>query len=127
MNPLLIEDCKFDLRIYVLIKSLIPLKVFRFEEGLARLSTAAYQSPNKENKANLNMHLTNYAINKWSPHFVQNKSIEESSIGHKRSLGAIYSHLEKMGCDSKELKSKIDEVIVKTILAVFPKLLASYK
>jgi tubulin polyglutamylase TTLL6/13 len=76
MDPLLIESCKFDLRIYVYIKSLTPLKIFRFDEGLARLSTAIYEKPSKENKTNLTMHLTNYAINKWSPLFVQNKSIE---------------------------------------------------
>lgn len=75
MRPLLIDNCKFDLRIYVLIKSLSPLKIFKFEEGLARLATVPYEPPNKHNKNNLNMHLTNYAINKFSPAFVQNKSI----------------------------------------------------
>lgn len=75
MRPLLIDNCKFDLRIYVLIKSLSPLKIFMFEEGLARLATVPYEPPSKQNKNNLNMHLTNYAINKFSPAFVQNKSI----------------------------------------------------
>lgn len=40
-----------------------------------RLSTSAYEHPNKSNKADLNMHLTNYAINKFSPSFIQNKNI----------------------------------------------------
>lgn len=93
MNPCLIDNCKFDLRIYVLIKSLSPLKIFRYSEGLSRLSTHQYESPNNSNKKNMNVHLTNYAINKLNPAYVANKSIEKDSIGHKRSLDSTYRSL----------------------------------
>lgn len=88
-----------------------------------RLSTSAYEHPNKSNKTDLNMHLTNYAINKFSPTFIQNKSIEEDFVGHKRSLSAVLSYLSKIGCDSKLLLQEIDRVIVKTIISAYPKLL----
>jgi tubulin polyglutamylase TTLL6/13 len=41
-KPLIIENTKFDLRIYVMIKSFTPLKIFIFNEGLARFATENY-------------------------------------------------------------------------------------
>ena len=122
-KPYLIENHKFDLRLYVLIKSLIPLKIFLFDEGLGRLATYQYEAPNKTNKTNLSMHLTNYAINKYNPGYKPNKNIDEDDQGHKRSLSAIFKALENTGCDIEVLKNKIDEIIVKTIFSVYPKLL----
>jgi len=37
MNPYLIDGLKFDFRIYVLLKSLNPLKIFLYPEGLTRV------------------------------------------------------------------------------------------
>ena len=36
---MLIEELKFDFRIYVLVKNINPLKIFMYPEGLARFST----------------------------------------------------------------------------------------
>ena len=64
---------KFDLRIYVLVKSVCPLKVFVYKDGLVRFSTEKYQKPSKNNMKNMCMHLTNYAINKTNPNFIFNE------------------------------------------------------
>jgi len=63
-KPFLIDGLKFDLRVYVNITSVNPLRIFIYKEGLARFATSRYNSPVGSNLNNLFMHLTNYAINK---------------------------------------------------------------
>ena len=65
-NPLLINSHKFDLRIYVLITSFEPLKVYVFKEGLTRFASEPYNSNSKYS------HLTNYSLNKKNENFVNN-------------------------------------------------------
>ena len=69
-NPLLINGLKFDVRIYVLVTSMDPLRVYVFNEGLARFASDEYNQANI--KSNKFAHLTNYSINKKSEKFVQN-------------------------------------------------------
>lgn len=95
-KPLLIDGLKFDCRLYVLVLSVDPLRIYLFKEGLARFSTDAYQAPSKKNLSNLYMHLTNYAINcKNKGVFKFNQGLEESSTGHKRTFTSILEHISK--------------------------------
>ena len=83
-RPLLIDEYKFDLRIYVLVTSVDPLRIYLFDEGLARFATAKYMKPDVKNMATLNMHLTNYAINKNSKEYVSAET--DPNKGSKRRL-----------------------------------------
>lgn len=70
MKPHTVDGFKYDLRLYVLIVGMAPMRIFLYKEGLARFATAKYERPNDKNMKNLFMHLTNYAINKESENFV---------------------------------------------------------
>lgn len=107
-NPYLIENLKFDLRIYVLILGYEPLRIFIYDEGLGRFATEKYQRVKKKNMKDVHMHLTNYAINKNNKNFIFNSSEKDMNKGHKRSLSAIYSYLSSKGVDVQKIKNKID-------------------
>lgn len=94
-KPYLIDDLKFDLRLYVLVTGTSPLRCFIYKEGLARFSTVKYEGPRPNNLNNHFMHLTNYAINKENPIFQQNQDECLDDEGHKRSLSAILKRIDR--------------------------------
>ena len=113
-NPLLINSHKFDLRVYVLVTSIEPLRIYVFKEGLARFATEAYNTTDKTNKYS---HLTNYSINKKNDKFVQNQTAEHDDFGYKWSLAALCKHLDNIGIDMDFLWSRIYDVIIKAFIA----------
>jgi lipoate synthase len=70
----------------------------------------------------MNMHLTNYAINKKSAIF----NADENS-GHKRKISTVYKQLMEEGEDIDEIKRQIDDIIIKTICMIHPNLSHCYK
>ena len=64
-KPHLINDTKYDLRIYVLLTSLSPLRIFLYDDGLVRFASNAYSS-DANSLSDVFTHLTNYSINKNS-------------------------------------------------------------
>ena len=65
---MLIEGFKYDLRIYVAITSVNPLRLYVYEEGICRFATVKY---NTNDLKNVFSHLTNYSINKRNEGNVQ--------------------------------------------------------
>ena len=118
----MIDGLKFDLRIYVLVTGVNPLRCFIFKEGLARFATEEYHSPVGSNLNKLCMHLTNYAINKDAEGFVQNTDKKQDDVGHKRSLAAIFNYIDshRQSEDDKtseEIWDEIKQICVKTLMA----------
>jgi tubulin polyglutamylase TTLL6/13 len=66
-RPMLLDGLKFDLRIYAMVTSVDPLRIYMFDEGLARLATVPYAEPDDTNLGIAHMHLTNHAINRNAP------------------------------------------------------------
>lgn len=126
-DPYLIDGCKFDLRIYVLVSGCNPLRVFIHEDGLTRLATEPYSCPNMQNYSDMCVHLTNYAVNKNNPKFQFNIDPDQDNIGHKRSLKSTYELLKSQGKNVEEIQRKIESIILKTICSVQPSLNHIYK
>eukprot|EP01065_Artemidia_motanka_P045606 TRINITY_DN6736_c0_g1_i6.p1 TRINITY_DN6736_c0_g1~~TRINITY_DN6736_c0_g1_i6.p1 ORF type:complete len:776 (+),score=309.02 TRINITY_DN6736_c0_g1_i6:112-2439(+) len=125
-KPLLVEGKKFDLRVYALVTSLRHPSVFVFNDGLVRLCTVDYTKPAEDNIENVQMHLTNYAINKTSENFVFNADECCGDTGHKRDFNFLNRWLRQEGHDVEAVWTRIDSVIVKTILAALPQLAHVY-
>lgn len=71
------------------------------------------------------MHLTNYAINKNSKHFVQNNSTnnyEMNGIGSKRHLEWFKKYLVENNYNSDELFENIESIIIKSLICAQPSL-----
>lgn len=124
--PYLIEGLKFDFRIYVLITGCDPLRIFVYKEGLARFATHEYNEPNISNYSDSFMHLTNYAINRHSEYYINNKFAARDHIGHKRSLTSVLKYLESRNEDVDGLLKKIDEIVIKTLIPLQPTLSQHY-
>ena len=67
-KPLLLGGLKFDLRVYVMVTSLLPLRVHLCREGLARFATTPYEAAGRD----LTAHLTNYSLNVRTSTFAHN-------------------------------------------------------
>eukprot|EP00344_Euplotes_crassus_P004439 CAMPEP_0197003758 /NCGR_PEP_ID=MMETSP1380-20130617/12596_1 /TAXON_ID=5936 /ORGANISM="Euplotes crassus, Strain CT5" /LENGTH=379 /DNA_ID=CAMNT_0042422353 /DNA_START=88 /DNA_END=1228 /DNA_ORIENTATION=+ len=67
-NPLLIGGRKFDLRLYVLVTSYRPLKIWWYNTGFARFCNEKYTADIAE-LDNMTIHLTNVAIQKQSDEY----------------------------------------------------------
>jgi len=76
-RPMMINGYKFDLRLYVVVTSFDPLKVYLNAEGLVRLATERYERPNVDNLNHRTMHLTNYSVNKHSENYVKNEDFSK--------------------------------------------------
>ncbi|XP_075859961.1 tubulin polyglutamylase TTLL5 isoform X8 [Microcebus murinus] len=115
-NPLLIDDFKFDLRLYVLVTSYDPLVIYLYEEGLARFATVRYDQGAK-NIRNQFMHLTNYSVNKKSGDYVSCDDPEVEDYGNKWSMSAMLRYLKQEGRDTTALMAHVEDLIIKTIIS----------
>ena len=102
IDPLLLNNKKFDLRIYVLILDMggfkdEPVISFIAEEAMVRFCTEDYERPTTKNMHHLLSHLTNYSLNKLSEKYVnaENLDSETQEDASKRTLTSIFSQLEK--------------------------------
>ena len=100
---MLIEGRKFDLRTYVLVTSINPLRAYFYKEGLVRLASELY---NKTGNAKTQF-LTNTSIGKLVANINDIVWMYED----------LKKYLRKMDLDGDLLFERVEEVIVKTLLA----------
>ena len=97
-EPYLIDDLKFDIRLYVLVLSCEPLKIFMYQDGIVRFATKKYKplelNSDRKDLNNFCMHLTNYAVNKDNNEFRMAISVNDDT-SHKRSLNMVLQRLKR--------------------------------
>ena len=74
-NPHIFNGYKYDLRIYVLVTSYDPLRIYIHKYGLVRFATQKYTNQSKLVKKRF-IHLTNFAVNKKNAEFQYNEEAD---------------------------------------------------
>ena len=130
LEPYLIDELKFDLRLYVLVLSCDPLKIFLYQDGIVRFATKKYQplcqKVNRDQLNNYCMHLTNYAVNKGQGEFKMATSVNDET-SHKRSFRKVLKRLRKEENDVDKMMGEIKDLIVKTLIPAQPELAHNYR
>ncbi|MFH4980664.1 hypothetical protein AB6A40_007373 [Gnathostoma spinigerum] len=109
-HPLIINDAKFDLRLYVYLTSLSPLRIYVFNDGLVRFASVPYSS-SPSSMTNKFMHLTNYSINKLA----QAEGQRDTPVPKWRI--SEFWHYVKDYMDVGVVQQRICDVIIKAVLA----------
>ncbi|KAG7487764.1 hypothetical protein MATL_G00026920 [Megalops atlanticus] len=123
-KPFLMEGYKFDLRIYILVTSCDPLRIFLYNDGLVRMGTEKYHAPNESNLNQLYMHLTNYSVNKHNENFERDETVDK---GSKRSIGWFTEFLRTNDHDVAKFWGDVSELVVKTLIVAEPHVLHAYR
>lgn len=118
-NPLLINNKKFDLRLYVMVTSFTPLRIYLFENGLARFCTVDY-SNDRDCIGQRFRHLTNYSVNKKNILFEKNTSATADDVGSKWSIRALKTYISRQygHLTWEEIWMQIEDIAVRTILSM---------
>ncbi|KAM9342504.1 putative tubulin polyglutamylase TTLL9 [Pholidichthys leucotaenia] len=109
-NPYLINGRKFDLRVYVLVTSYVPLKAWLYREGFARFSGTRFSPDSIDDKY---MHLTNVSVQKTAPEY-------DSEKGSKWQIHNLRKYLTaKHGRETVEtLFKEMDNIFVCSLQSV---------
>jgi tubulin polyglutamylase TTLL6/13 len=117
-DPYLIDGLKFDLRLYVLVLSCEPLRIFLYQDGLVRFATNLYEqikfTDDEKTMNDVYRHLTNYALNKDNGSFKMSTGVDDDK-SHKRSLRKVLSQLRSQDVDTEKLMGEIKDIIIKTL------------
>ncbi|XP_059153430.1 probable tubulin polyglutamylase TTLL9 [Physella acuta] len=109
-NPYLIGGRKFDIRIYVLVLSFNPMKVWLYRGGFARFSNSRFSLDSLEDTY---IHLTNVAVQKTSPDYDPEKGCKWSAQQLRKYLVARHG-FNKV----KNMFTAVDNIIIKSLHSV---------
>uniref|UniRef100_A0A8C0IVI8 Tubulin--tyrosine ligase-like protein 9 n=1 Tax=Chelonoidis abingdonii TaxID=106734 RepID=A0A8C0IVI8_CHEAB len=109
-NPYLIGGRKFDLRVYVLVMSYIPLKAWLYRDGFARFSNTRFTLSSIDDHY---VHLTNVAVQKTAPDYDPEKGCKWMIQRFRQYLTA------KHGAEAVEtLFAEMDNIFIKSLQSV---------
>lgn len=105
-NPYLIKGKKFDLRTYVLVTSISPLRLYFYNEGLARFASSKY-NPNATRGGKEQQYLTNTSVGK------KYTKLADLTWTYQK----LSEYFTKKGIDSNKVFAAVQNAITRTLLA----------
>ncbi|XP_058541210.1 probable tubulin polyglutamylase TTLL9 isoform X2 [Neofelis nebulosa] len=101
-NPYLIGGRKFDLRVYVLVMSYIPLRAWLYRDGFARFSNTRFTLSSIDDQY---VHLTNVAVQKTSPDYHPKKYL--ASKHGPEAVERLFSDMDNIFIRSLQSVQKV--------------------
>jgi hypothetical protein len=115
-NPYLIQGKKFDLRTYVLVTSMSPLRAYFYHEGLVRFASSKYNH-SEARRGNETQVLTNTSVGKKYAR-LSNLTWTFHNLRH---------YLTTQGVDAGRVFSSVQEAIIRTLLSAEYRLLRNFR
>jgi len=116
----LIKGKKYDLRLYVLITGLKPLRIYLYNEGLVRISSERY-SLNASSIENKFIHLTNIKVNQINKNYIiPNNTNDENSS--QWNFYMFKKFLQKFNVKWDNIREMIKDIIIKSIISCYKNL-----
>ena len=115
-----INNKKYDLRLYVLVTGLKPLRIYLNKEGLIRIATKNFSLDEKTIKDKY-IHLTNTGVNSRNPYFIIPNNTENQNA-NIWNLKTYAKYLKKKNVDYGKIKKKIKKIIIKSIISIYQNL-----
>uniref|UniRef100_A0A4W4F3V5 Tubulin--tyrosine ligase-like protein 9 n=1 Tax=Electrophorus electricus TaxID=8005 RepID=A0A4W4F3V5_ELEEL len=109
-NPYLIHGRKFDLRVYILVTSYLPLKAWLYRDGFARFSNTRFSLRTIDDQY---VHLTNVAVQKTAPVYNPEKGCKWQMQQLRRYLTAKHGTYVV-----EELFKDIDNIFIRSLQSV---------
>ena len=112
------------MRLYVLLTSIDPVRLYLYDEGLVRFASEPYSETDPDN---LFSHLTNFALNKdrGTRELGDAEDGVEGSL--KWSLGSLKKYFSAKGLDWNSVWREIQSLCVKTVLAGHYEMVSAYE
>ncbi len=116
-NLNLIKGKKYDLRLYALITGLKPLRIYFYNEGNVRIASEKYYL-NKSFIGNKYIHLTNIDLNKNNKNYINPNNTNDYNSNMYNIL-MYEKYLKKLNIEYSDIKEKIKDLIIKSIISVY--------
>ena len=115
-NPHLINNLKYDFRVYILITGLFPLKLYLYKEGLIRFATEEY-SLDLNKIGDSFVYLTNVELNRKNVDKYKNVKDADSDEASKWSFQVYKNYCKKNRIDFNKIWEQIIDISIKSVLS----------
>ena len=115
--PHLINNKKYDFRVYVLVTGLAPFRIYLYTEGLVRFASEEYSTNIKDLTQNYR-HLTNISLNKKNLNSFIEANDLDTEEGNRWSFQAYEEYCKRNNIDFKNIFEQMKDNSIKAFISV---------
>ena len=115
--PHLINNKKYDFRVYILVTGLAPFRMYIYTEGLVRFASEEYSTDIKDLKENYR-HLTNISLNKKNTKSFKVANDVDTEEGNRWSFQAYKEYCNRNNINFDEIFEQMKDNSIKAFISV---------